>query len=244
MKRLVVAVIFFLAVLTACNKEEKFPEWMGIGTIEKSIDSADEFAIALDGGDRLLPNNILENNTLEDGDRVVVSYTVTKSLGNGDFEVDLYNLDNVLTKEIVQLTEAIQDSIGNDPIYVKEDNIWVADNYLNFVFEYYGQYKIHYINLVKLYEDTHTDDGRLILEFRHNANDDFSSYLQNGVASFNLDGLQEAGQDSIEFLVRIKEYDSEILEWEGSYVFDNSQKSTQFAWPKNKKIEVLPHQLK
>jgi hypothetical protein len=244
MKRLVVVVIFFLAILPACNKDEKFPEWMGIGTIEKANASSDEFAIALDGGDRLLPNNIVENNTLEDGDRVVVSYSVTKTIGNGDFEVDLYDLDVILIKEIIQLTEAIQDSIGNDPIYVKEDNIWIADNYLNFVFEYYGQYKIHYINLVKLYEDTHTEDGRLILEFRHNGNDDFSSNLQNGVVSFNLEGLKEVGEDSVEFLVRVKEYDDEILEWEGSYTFNSSEKSSQFAWPKNKKIELFPNQIK
>ncbi len=243
MKRLVVAVIFLMAILSACNKEDKLPEWMGIGTIEKSIASSNEFTIALDGGDRLLPNNIYENS-FENGDRVVVSYTVTNSLGNGEFEVDIYDLDDILTKEIVQLTEAIQDSIGNDPIYVKEDNIWIANNYINFVFEYYGQYTIHYVNLVKLYEDTHTDDGRLILEFRHNSNDDFSSYLQSGVVSFNLEGLQDDGQDSIEFLVRIKEYDDEILEWEGSYTFGNTQKSTQFAWPKNQKIDILPYQIK
>lgn len=225
MKKLIVVAIFIIAILSGCDKEDVLPQWIGVGSIVKAIESADEFSILLDSGGQLFPNKVIENNTLEDGNRVVVYYSITDKIDDNLLNVNIFNIIDILTKDVFQLTENNQDSIGNDPIYIDENNIWISNNHLNFDFEYYGGYSIHFINLVKLYEDTHTDNGRLILEFRHNANNDFSNIRMSGIVSFRLESLKIADEDSVDFMVRILEYGDEILEWEGSYTFNNSQKT-------------------
>ena len=244
MKKLVFLVVFIITVVSACNKDESWPEWIGIGTIQKEIPTADAFNIILDGGEILHPVRIIANNTYEDDDRVMVKYSIEEDNNDNTFEVKLFDLNKILTKDILQLTSGINDSIGNDPIYIEEDNIWITNHYLSFVFEYYGEFQTHYINLVKLYEDTHTEDGKLILEFRHNANGDFTSILRSGVISFDLDSLKEPGLDSVDFIVRIKKYGDNILEWEGSYTFESSLKSAGKSWPKNKRLKLSPITIK
>jgi hypothetical protein len=241
MKKLVVVVAILLTLLPACNKDDKFAQWSGIGTIEKLIASSDDFVIVLDGGQRLVPNKIIVNNDYENGDRIFVKYSITKTVDANNYEVDLYDIDRILTKDIIQLTESINDSIGNDPVYMNEENIWISNNYLNFIFSYYGAYKIHHVNLVKLYENTHTEDGRLILEFRHNAHNDFSNVLLNGVVSFDLESIKETDMDSVQFVVRVKEYNETTVEWEGTYIFNDALKSTKgiAVLPKNNNHRLL-----
>jgi len=246
MKKLIVVVVVLLALLPACNKDDKFPQWSGIGTIEKLVATSDDFVIVLDGGERLVPNKIIVNNDYENGERIFAKYTITKTVDANNYEVDLYDLDRILTKDIIQLTESIKDSIGNDPVYMNEQNIWISNNYINFIFSYYGAYKIHHINLVKLYENTHTDNGRLILEFRHNAHNDYSNVLMSGVVSFNLESLKETNLDSVRFVVRVKEYNEGSIEWEGSYIFSNPLKSTKgtAVLPKNNNLNILSDYIK
>ena len=233
MKRLVIAVVLLVMILPACNKDEQLPQWTGIGTIVKPDADLDDFTILLDGDETLIPSSTISGNNFEDGERVVAAYEIVEELGNDEFKVRLYDLDRILTKDIIQLTEAINDSIGNDPIFVSEDNIWIKNNYLNFIFSYYGAYAVHRINLVKPYEVTHTDEGKLILEFRHNSNNDFSSVSLSGVVSFDLESLKEDGMDDIDFLVKVKLYDDQTLEWEGSYTFNSPPQSKAIS-TKNK----------
>jgi len=241
MKKLVLAVVIILFILPACNKDDKFAQWSGVGTIEKLIATSDDFVIVLDGGERLVPNKIIVNNDYENGDRIFVKYSITKTVDANNYEVDLYDIDRILTKDIIQLTASINDSIGNDPVYMNEQNIWISNNYINFIFSYYGAYKIHHLNLVKLYANTHTEDGKLILEFRHNAHNDYSNYLMNGIVSFNLESLKETDMDSVQFVVRVKEYNESSIEWEGSYIFSNPLKSTKgvAVLPKNNNPNLL-----
>lgn len=244
MKKLVIVVVLILTIITACNKDDQLPQWTGIGTIEKLDANLDEFTIVLDGGERLIPNKTVTNNGLDDGQRVLAQYSITNELGNDSYEIDLYEIQSILTKDIIQLTEAINDSIGNDPVFLDESNIWISGSYLNFVISYYGSSGQHRINLVKLYEDTHTESGRLILEFRHNDGNDFSNYLISGVTSFNLESLKEPNIDEIEFVVRVELYDESSLEWEGSYTFNSTLKSKENYWPKNKFIDLSSARIK
>lgn len=233
MKKIIIVAIFIIAILSGCDKEDVLPQWIGVGSIVKAVESADEFSILLDDGDQLFPNNVIENNFI-DGNRVVVYYSISDKIDDNSSNINLFNIVNILTKNVFQLTESTQDSIGNDPIYINENSIWIANNHLNFDFNYYGGYSIHYINLVKLFEDTHTEDGKIILEFRHNANNDFSNVLMSGIVSFRLESLKIDDEDSVDFLVRILEYDDEIVEWEGSYTFNNSLKNADEVSPSAK----------
>ncbi len=237
MKKLIIAVVLLIIILPACNKDDQLQQWRGIGTIEKADNSNDEFIINLDGGEKLIPNGVIANNTYDNQDRIIVTYAITNELGNNEYEVDLYDIDRILTKDIIQLTELNQDTIGNDPVFTNEENIWIKDNYINFIFSYYGGFKTHLINLVKLSENTHTDDGKLILEFRHNDHDDYSSSLYNGVVSFDLESLKEDGLETIEFVVKIDLYEDSTLEWEGSYNFNSNLKSNKNFGLKNKFIQ-------
>ncbi|MCP4553360.1 MAG: hypothetical protein GY834_15260 [Bacteroidetes bacterium] len=231
MKKIIVVAFFIITILSGCDKEEALPRWIGAGSIVKAVELADEFSILLDNGDQLFPNKIIENSNFKDEDRVVVYYSITDKIDDASLNVNIFNIVDILTKDVLQLTESIQDSIGNDPIYINENNIWIANNHLNFDFIYHGGYSIHYINLVKLFEDTHTEDDKLILEFRHNANNDPSNVLMSGIVSFRLESLRIADEDSVDILVRILEYEDEILEWEGSYTFNNPLKTEDEVSP-------------
>jgi hypothetical protein len=121
-----------------------------------------------------------------------------------DHKVRLNDLYEVLTKEIFNITAAIQDSIGNDQIAVSD--IWIGSDYLNVEFNYAGYNKIHYINLVSDSTKKYSDN-KVHLEFRHNANNDYVTYSKWGIASFNLRSLQaNASADSINLVICTKEF--------------------------------------
>lgn len=140
----------------------------------------------------------------KDGQRIIANYTILSNMGVGslyDHDVKLNDVYNVLTKGIFPITPATKDSIGNDSIQI--DNIWIGSDYLNIEFAYPGYDKIHYINLVSDTSKVYTD-GKIHLEFRHNANGDTPTYYKSGIVSFNLKSLQTgAASKSINLVIHV-----------------------------------------
>ena len=148
------------------------------------------------------------------GQRIIANYDIL-SVNNGNalynHKVILNDVYEVLTKGIFNVTPATEDSIGNDQVEILD--IWIGSHFLNFEFVYPGYNKIHFINLVAdtAKNKTYTD-GKLHLEFRHNANNDYPQYNRWGVVSFDISSLQaDAIGDSVNMVIHTKEYDTPSL---------------------------------
>jgi len=149
------------------------------------------FSILLDNN-KLLKVTETEDQTFvpKDGQRIVATYTllsVTKVDTVTTRKIRLNNAYSVLTKGIFKITPATQDSIGHDSITIRD--MWIGNDFLNIEFSYLGNDKTHYINLVSDASKVYTD-GKVHLEFRHNANGDSPTYYSKGIVSFNLKSLQ------------------------------------------------------
>lgn len=142
----------------------------------------------------------------KDGQRVIANYTLLtdKSQGAGyDHDIKLNDVYEVLTKGIFKISPATQDSIGNDYVYIRD--IWIGSDFLNVRFDYPGGNKVHFINLVSDSLKTYTD-GKIHLEFRHNANGDYPHFYLSGIVSFNIKSLQVAGESEVKIVVHAREF--------------------------------------
>ena len=227
-------VIFLLLVIvpflfTGClNDDDGYSMgdiWIGFGIVEDE----QSFRIKLDGGEILIPvafsDYMSSAPMLKTGDRVFLNYTVLDEKKNDVDSIEAYyvkinDYEKVLMKGILDITEAIEDSIGNDPIIVLDH--WVSNNLLNLKLKYWGEQKKHYINLVKEPGVLTAGDQPFELELRHNDNDDKQSIAFVSFVSFKLDSLKIAGLDSVRFKVSSKNYNNETITFEKVYKYSEN----------------------
>jgi hypothetical protein len=191
-------------VFTGCSLDEKNPEYYNVlGTIYRSNDSV---LIISDDDDRLLVNNSGALTQIDENERLIAYFSlIEEPLPSGiDYVIDVVDFSKVLFKPVIELTEEIADSIGNDPVRV--ESIWLAKDYMNVKFQFYGSNAIHFINLTRA--PGIIDSDTINLELRHNDNNDIQSYLKNGFVSFDLESLQSESADSVILRVKAKGYDS------------------------------------
>lgn len=194
----------FLFVFVACDDDGySLNDYrVSMATVENP-DNRSSFFLRLDNGDLMwtLASNF-RNYRPNDGQRVLANYTLLydkRATGMYDFDVKLNDVYTVLTKGIFQITPETQDSIGNDSVDI--EYIWVGSDYLNVQFVYPAYNRIHFINLVSDTSKVYTD-GKIHLEFRHNANGDSPVYYRRGLVSFNLKSLQsDAVSTSLDLVI-------------------------------------------
>ena len=217
---LVVALIGILAC--SCSDDDGYSSgdvWVATGTV---IKTTDYFYIVIDDGNVLYPmvKNISADK-LDDGMRTYISYTILESATDNkeyDYYIKINNMSEILTKPLFNFDETtpteVRDSIGSDAITIKDT--WFTNDYLNVYFEYgTGLSYVHYINLVKDTKNLKTEDGEIILELKHNKNNDPHSYLQWGIASFDISELKVKGQKSVNIFIR-------SIDKEGNYQYNKA----------------------
>lgn len=207
MKKIVFGILLALVFgFTACNNDDGYSlndMWVGFGVL--TGDEPGSYNIVMDNKDLLVPvasNYPAWQTKFDGGDRVLLNYTILDEELNDDGSVKLYlvkvnDIDDVLMKGIMDITDENADSIGNDPIIVEK--YWMTDSLLNFKLEYWGQSGIHFLNLVKQPGDITADDQPIKLELRHNANDDNESIPFTAYVSFSLNSLRINELDSVQF---------------------------------------------
>lgn len=193
--------------------------WASFGLIQKDS-ASDSFTIELDNGAILIPANASYwNDDVHDNQRVLANFTMLGDQQRPDsikqYDVRINSLRNILYKGIIDITPAIEDSIGNDPIYVKDH--WQNKNMLNFELQYLGGGQIHYINLVKQPNASATEP--VVLELRHNNNNDLDRINMSAVVTFDLSSLKVAGKDSVTYKVIAKGFDDYNFEYTGVYKY-------------------------
>lgn len=211
--------------------------WVGFGMVEQLNSDPVEYKIYMDNGDVLLPvasdysrpwyymGTSDPDSRLKTGDRIMLNYTILEENLDDGGEVESYlvkvnGVEKVLLKGILDITEENQDSIGNDPIIVRD--CWKTDSLLNFELKYWGRYEVHYINLVKQPGELTEISQPVELELRHNDNGDVEDIPYAAYVSFNLDALKISGLDSVQFRVTSTDYNGELFEYEGVYHYNEN----------------------
>lgn len=237
MKKIFVFILLGLIfIVTGCLDDKEGYSlnnyWVGFGMIEQVSSDPVEYKVVMDNGDVLVPvawgyhrpwyymGTNDPNSRLKTGDRILLNYTVIGDDGSNGENIEEYyirvnSVKKILLKGILDITEANQDSIGNDPIIVKK--AWVKGNLLNLEIKYWGRYEVHFINLVKQPGELTAANQPIELELRHNAHGDLEDIPFVGYVSFNLDRLQIQGIDSVQFRVTATDYQDELYEFDGTY---------------------------
>jgi hypothetical protein len=192
-----------LLILFSCNKEE--PQYYSaLGVLSILNDST---IIETDDNERLLVLNRANPGAgYSHHDRVIADFSLAGGVKPSgiDYLINLERLEKVLFKPVKVLTAENTDSIGNDPMDVR--SIWLAKDFLNLNFGFYGGNQTHYINLIRYPGEIPTDTVQL--EIRHNDRDDSGYYALSGFVSFDLSSLRSTVADSLVIKVTAKEFDS------------------------------------
>ena len=193
--------------------------WMSLGIVDK--EEADSFTVKLDDGTVLFPAVLnVQGSSLDDGGRVLVNYSILSDKLVTDtlkqHYVRINSIRKILKKGIMDITPAIEDSIGNDPVVIED--IWVSKNQLlNMEITYLGNNRMHYINLVKEPGSLTADDQPIQLELRHNDNGDGRDYPMTALVTFELDAIKVQGTDSVRFEVKSTDYKEQTHTFKGVF---------------------------
>lgn len=224
-------IVFFLMMglmfsfLSSCNMDDDgyslSDAWVGFGIVEKDSEGGVN-RIVMDDNEVLFPvsSNYYYWHQVKNNERVLVNFTIlgNKKTDNHDehYYVKINSLRKILYKGVLDITPSIEDSIGNDPIMVKDR--WIKKNLLNFELKYYGGNKTHFINLVKQPGPINPENP-VVLELRHNNNDDTGTIPMSAIVTFDLSALKVAGKNSIPFKVIAKDFDGKNFEYSGEYKY-------------------------
>lgn len=217
-----IVALLTLPIFVSCEKDDNYYSlsdiWISLGFIDQA-ENDNSFIILLDNGDTLYPiANGVPYFKVKDSMRVMANFTILDEVDESPnkFFVKINNLYDILYKEIIPLTNDNSDSLGNDPIKIKD--IWISKNILNIEFNYAGGEKIHYINLAYTEENFNELDQPIELEFRHNANNDKETFNLQGLVSFNLEKLkQSSSSDTISILVKSTDINGQTQTFRGSF---------------------------
>ncbi len=215
-----------LTAMVSCSLDEDgyaiTDMWVGFGMYYLDATGGMGCSIQLDDGNRIIPvSSDVYLGRYEDSSRVLVNYTILGDIVRSEaiqgYYVKINSMRDILLKGILELTWANEDSIGNDPIIVR--NAWLTGNLLNFELKYRGGNNIHYINLVKKPGET-IHEQPVELELRHNDNGDTWNIPFAAFVSFDLSVLKVEGRDSTRFRVTATDYDGTLYSEEGVYTYN------------------------
>ncbi len=231
--RILLFSLFVLSVFTACSDDQGHSTndlYESIATVENP-DQSSTFFFRLDNGTLMwTAATDLPYYYPEDGQRILAYYFELSDRNadvSYDHDVKLIDVYEILTKGILEITPETQDSIGNDPITIQ--HMWIGSDFLNAEFTYYGQNQTHYINLVHDASKSY-NDGKIHLEFRHNANHDIPTSDGWGLVSFDLKSLQTSSE-SLDLVIHTNEYgETDEKTYEFTYMF-GTPNTTSTSFP-------------
>lgn len=190
------------------NDSSDYPS-LAISTIRTLKDVEHGYYFGLDDGSKMYPGDTtaIRNYPLVDGQRAFVYFNyLDESKADYDYNVKVESIIDILTKDIIDLTVENAETIGDNKI--NANYIWIAQNYLNIEFQYFGTHNIdkkHFLNLVEntTLVTNGEEDGYISLEFRHNAEGDSPDRIGTGYVSFKLDKISEKMKDAKGLKIRV-----------------------------------------
>lgn len=221
--KFLVFISIVLLLLSSCAKEEDYYSlndiWLSLGIVDTDPINSVSYAIYCDNGDTLIPiSSNVPYFDVSDSQRVLVNFTILDEVGTSTdkFYVKINNLQEVLFKDIIELTTEISDSLGNDSIRITD--VWVVNDMMNIEFKYLGGRELHYINLCYSLNEYGEIEEPVNLVFRHNANNDEGAIPLTGLVTFKLSSLKIEGKDSIAYRVT-SDFLDDTQAFEGIYTY-------------------------
>lgn len=196
---------------------------VSFGIVELKSTTLNDYVIHLDAGDQIVPlATSVPWLDVKNNQRVLVSFEPMRNEKLTDSTLTYFarinGLRNILFKGIKKYTEVADDSMGHDPIIIRDAWISKTGGILNIDFRYYTQGSVHYINLI--------DNGEangiakpFVLEFRHNARGDRKDIPAAGYVSFKLDYLKLTGKKETKFIVRYTDYNGQKTDLPFTYKY-------------------------
>lgn len=208
MRRLIMAALVgaLLVGFSGClDDNDNDVYYLEMGVVEG--DEANDFLIVTDSDLKLKLLNYPDNFEIEDGKRVLIKYVIRETGrrdSDYDYLVNVYSLQDVIAKDIIELNDENRDTLGTDPIFV--NSIWIEGGFLNVDFTFRGGSKVHFINVVKDPDEQGSDNDRILLQVRHKANNDATYQRYRGVMSFFLEPLRVEGKNKVTLVFEPKNY--------------------------------------
>jgi hypothetical protein len=213
-KILAILLVGFAFAFTGCNDDDPKPYYVGVATIT-SLENG--LTLATDNDNVLFGDDEGTASKLTVGQRVYFGCTEIRT-GQPDegfnYLVNYDYIDPLKTKDIQTLNDVSRDTIGNDWITVNSS--WVKNQYMNVYFSYGAYNQKHYVNLV--YDpQNQTKQDTVILELRHQANNDYQNSSASAIFCFDLSSFEWAGTPPHKFVMRYKNYNSKIVDVKNEY---------------------------
>ena len=206
-----ITLAMFVAIgLQSCDESDDYSLgdfWVDIATVETD-DNSSAYWFILDDGTTLWPAASDIQYLPKQGQRIILNYSILSNQKNEfDHYIKINYIWDILTKKTIVLTATNADSIGNDP--VKINDMWIGNHYLNVDFLFnYGGIRPHAINLVENSLIPDPQDGKIHLEFRHNAYGSTNNRLYNGLVCFDLKPYQNSSTDSVTFAIKVLDWNT------------------------------------
>lgn len=188
-------ILGLVPLLQSCMDSDNDNDSAGLAMATVKVIEGNEYYLSLNDGAKMYPGDTtaIHNYELQDGQRAFIYFNLLDDKVSGyDYNAQIVNIVNILTKEIVPLTEETAEAIGDDPINLT--GAWMTKDNVTFEFQILGTNsaeKKHFLNLVQNEtESAATDeDGYINLEFRHNNEGDSPLQVGAGYVAFKLDAI-------------------------------------------------------
>ncbi|MFV0545876.1 MAG: NigD-like protein [Bacteroides sp.] len=208
-----IALSFWIAIIPffqSCMSDGEPVDSFVISTIKVPDAESKDYYFLLDNGKKMFPSitDWVKGYEAKEGQRAFVLFRDLEQTTEGyDYSIEVKRIENILTKDIIDLTAENEAEIGDDGI--NTTYMWIAQGYLTIEFQYYGTNssdKKHYINLVNntLNTEPNPDEEYIELEFRHNAEGDAPAVLGEGYVSFKLNSLADQMEGKKGLKIRVK----------------------------------------
>lgn len=189
------------------DDDTEYP-WLAMSTIKTLEGVGQGYYFGLDDGSKMYPGDTaaIHNYTPIDGQRAFIYFNyLDESKVGYDHNVQVEQIINILTKDIIELNAENAQAIGDNKI--NATSAWIAQNYLNIEYQYMGTGNIdkkHFLNLVVNTLATGKDEeGYISLEFRHNAEGDAPERIREGYVSFKLGMIEEQMKEAKGLKIRV-----------------------------------------
>lgn len=225
-KNLILLICSFLFLFSGCSDDDGYSLGkfvINLATVNPSENGRDYY-LTLDNGTTLWPASSNVYYKPEENQRVWVNYTLlSDSISGFDHYVKINNIQNILTKNVIDMTSANEQEIGNDPIIIESG--WIGDNYLNIHFGYnIGREAKHTVNVIRnASTNISSNNDTIFLELRHNSNNDPGRYPTSYYGAFNLRRFQQNTQKTVPIVIKAKDFDGQEKQYFLTYFVGNKK---------------------
>ncbi len=185
----------FVSCLGDEDNVQKYSAW-GIG--QEVTGMSYDFKVLLDGGATFIPTNTASNDfDISTGDRLRIFFDVDAGIDIDALDVVSGSLQYIVKytrKEVLEISDTVPDSLGNDPLGIYASNsIWQTESLLTIPFTIdVGNYSttLHSIDLVYFPDSMATLSNGIYLELRHNAEGDGDDQVVSQYACFDMETIE------------------------------------------------------